>query len=74
MLKVDLGHTWQELPRIVSTVPLHAGEDYVAGGVADASTHILCLGLGTGPCSLQTLSMGESNSPPKVINKTALSR
>jgi hypothetical protein len=72
LLKVDLGHAMQELPRISGVLLLRPGEDYIAGGVADAPARILCLGLGSGPCFLQKLNMGENTSPPKVISKTVL--
>ncbi len=72
ILKIDPGNESAALPRIVATLPLKPGEDYIAGGVTAPWQDALCLGIGTGPCTLQKLSLGKAEKSPTIVSKTKL--
>ncbi len=71
VLKIALG-TGDDLPRLVSFLPLPPDETYVAEGIVDPAHRILCLGIGAADCSLLKLSLGEGDAPPKILARTPL--
>ena len=74
ILKVALG-TKDELPRLVAVLPLPRSPNYVPSfrtGVVDPVHRTMCLGVGSIDSVLMTLTLGEGDSPPRIIGETKL--
>jgi hypothetical protein len=71
-LKIDPGNQSADLPKIIATLPLMPGKDYIAGGVTVPWQDTLCLGIGSGPCTLQKLSLGKAEESPTIVSSTDL--